>query len=393
MRKKRILISVLVLILSFVPGYAKESFYQTIINASYLGDFAFNSFPLSLWADFGISGIELMQGLTTKIYVRIEAGTTERSLKQYPSSGDIIENRSSFDSLSYSVAFSDGSAIFEQGVLADPDREGRDMVSISISMRMRWEQAFATFRDIRKKNYAGVFGNSLLFPDTAGTYVGAPELSGNMYFLSNSFSFSASLDRLESDYIAPNGYKVDASMVFAPFWLGNNFGFISPDITTDAYRFRISGEYDYTIFEKKNQAGKNLYSLYITTSSSATFLFGNSVPKYLQDKNFMGKNVVARLFYADLYARLQLNGPEILSLGTYPAIYLIIQNGVNAGALINSKTSKLDAEFLGGFGLGTQITMIGYLRAFFEYYYVYTPIFGESAGGFFSYGCYFTMLF
>ena len=122
-------------------------------------------------------------------------------------------------------------------------------------------------------------------------------------------------------------------------------------------------------------------------------MFGNSVPKYLQDKNFMGKNVVARLFYADLYARLQLNGPEILSLGTYPAIYLIIQNGVNAGALINSKTSKLDAEFLGGFGLGTQITMIGYLRAFFEYYYVYTPIFGESAGGFFSYGCYFTMLF
>lgn len=390
---KRIFL-IIVALAMLSPIFATETFYQTIINASYLGDFAYNAFPLSLWADFGISGLEVAPDLTTRIYARVMAGLTERRLNQYPETGDIIDIDRFPKSLSYAVAFSDGSLVFEQGVMKDPDYPSRDMLSISLSLRMRWEQAFATFKDIRNGDYGGIFDNTDLFPASSDTFlVGTPELSGNKYFLSNSFSFEVSFNRLISDYMTRDGYKVDASMVFAPLWLGNNLNFISSQIETDSYRFRVSGEYDYTILNKKSQSGKNLYSLYVTASASGTFIFGKSIPRYLQDNSFMGKSIVPRLFYGDVYAKLQFNGPELLSLGTYPALYLFLQNGLNAGSLINSSKASRDAEFFGGFGFGVQLTLIGYLRAFLEYSCVYTPIFGEDAGSSFGYGCYFTMIF
>ena len=394
MKLKRILFAIVALAL-LSPIFAAETFYQTIFNASYLGDFAYNAFPLSLWADFGISGLEVAPDLTTKIYARVMAGLTERRLNQYPETGDIIDIDQFPESLSYAVAFSDGSLVFEQGVMKDPDYPSRDMLSISLSLRMRWEQAFATFNDIRVGDYGGIFDNTQLFPTTSsGSFLaGTPELSGNKYFLSNSFSFDVSFNRLITDYMTRNGYKIDAGMVFAPLWLGNNLRVISPKIETDSYRFRVSGEYDYTILNKKSQSGKNLYSLYATASASTTFIFGKSIPRYLQDKSFMGKSIVPRLFYGDIYAKLQFNGPELLSLGTYPALYLFLQNGLNSGSLINSSKESPDTEFFGGFGFGVQLTLIGYLRAFLEYSYIYTPIFGEDAGGSLGYGCYFTMLF
>lgn len=389
----RRLLLILVVLLVSVSLFAEESFYQTIINASYLSDFAYNAFPVSLWADFGISGVSLMENLTTKVYARVEAGITERTLKQYPSTGDIIDV-DAFSSLSYSVAFSDGSFVFEQGIMNDPKDKENEMLSLAIVLRMRWEQAFATFADIRNGNYAGIFDPSIgLFDGLDRVLVGAPELSGNKYFLSNSFSFELKFDRLKSDYMAPNGYKANASIVFAPFWLGNSLSAISSKIETDAYRFRISGEYDYTFLNKKSQSGKNLYSLYAVATASTTFLFGNSIPRYLQDKSFMGKTIVPRLFYGDIYGKIQFNGPELLGLGTYPSLYIFIQNGINAGSLINNKVSCLDTEFFGGFGAGLQMTFIGYLRAFLEYNYIYTDMYGEDIGGSWGVGCYLTVLF
>lgn len=372
-----------------VPVFAAEAFYQSIINASYLGDFAYGTFPLSLWADFGVSGISLIDGVSTKIYARIEAGLTQRALKQYPQSGDVIPADSSLNR-SYLVAFSDGSAVWEQGLVADEERPGEDKISISIALRMRWEQAFPTFKDMRDNDFSGIFDEPDLFPDAF--YVGTPELNGDRYFLSNSFSFTATYNKFDSHYLTPNGYKIDASIIFAPFWLANELPIFN-EIKTDAYRINVNGNYDYTILDKKTYSGKNLYSMYVTTSASATFLFGKSIPRYMQDKSFMGKSIVPRLFYSDIYAKLQFNGPEFLSLGTYPAAYVFIQNGVNAGPLINNKNSSVGAEFFGGFGVGVQMTLIGYLRAFVEYSYIYTPIYGEETGGDFNIGCYFTMAF
>lgn len=386
--KKIFCILILVFCILF-PSFAEESFYQTIINASYLGDFAYGTFPLSLWADFGVSGIQFIPGVSTKVYARVEAGLTERGLKQYPSTGDIIPVDQTGGS--YSVAFSDGSIVLEQGVLADEERPGHDQVSISVSLRMRWEQAFATFDDIRNENGNGIFGNDALFPVVDGFYLGTPELSGNRYFLSNSFGVSATYDKYYSDYLAPNGFKMTTNMVFAPFWLANDLELFD-GAKTDAYRIRLSGQYDYTFFDKKSRSGKNLYSMYVTANTSMTFLFGSAIPRYMQDKSFIGKSIVPRLFYWDLYGKLQFNGPEFLTLGTYPAVYVFMQQGLNAGKVINSNSS-VSAEFYGGVGVGAQLTLIGYLRAFVEYAYIYTPIMGEEVGHKFNMGCYFTMIF
>ena len=385
---KKLLFLILISFLSLLSLSAEESFYQSIINASYLSSFAYGTFPVSLWADFGVDGIHFADNLSTKIYARVEAGLTERNIQQNPTNGNVLS--STDPTGSYLVAFSDGSAVIEQGVVPDDERDNHDKVTLSLALRMRWEQAFPTFADLRD-NSNGIFDSDVLFPVKESVYPGTPELSGDKYFLSNSFTFAAYYDEYYSDYLAPNGYKTEISMVFAPFWLANDLDYLFKGARTDAYKIRLSGNYDYTILDKKSKAGKNLYSMYVSASASTTFLFGSSIPRYMQDKSFMGISIVPRLFYADISGRFQINGPEFLTLGTYPSVYVTVQNGLNAGPIINNKESALNTDLYGGFSIGTQMTLIGYLKAFMEYSYIYAP--SANRGHVFNAGCYLSVLF
>lgn len=378
-------IAAIILILVSLSLYAKESYYSAIINASYLSDFAYNMLPVSLWGDFGVSGLDFFKGLDSKVYARLEAGLANRTVSQDPATGKILDD---VEGNGYNVAFSDGSVVYEQGLLKDSGAS----FSLSFILRMRWEQAFADFSDIRNGNYAGVFGKTPLFPASdSGYLIGTPDLGGGKYMLSNSFNIKLSFNMLDDDYRTPEGFKVDASILFAPWFFLNKLSAFNYT-KTSCSKMDFSAAYKHTFSSDKDWwSDRNKYSLYIATYLDASIFSGSAVPRYLMNNSFMGKRIPPRSVYMGLNSTLWLVGPEVLSKGTYPGAYVFFNNGFSAGRILNSDEG-VGYDFLGGLGVGVDMHIFGLFRVFFEYQYVYTKIPGERTGSDFSFGGYLTVI-
>ncbi len=384
---KRVIFLILLLI-SSISLYAKETYYSAIINASYLSSFAYSMLPVSLWGEFGIKGLEFFSGLDSRVYARLEAGLTERTLFQNPETGSLLDDTASNN---YNVVFSDGSVVYEQGLLANADN--KNFLYASFTLRMRWEQAFANFEDIRGGNYSGVFGNKTLFPDDSSSkfLLGTPELGGGKYTLSNSFNIKLSFNMLDDNYLTPEGFSVDASVLFAPWFLANKISLFEYT-KTDCNRMDFSATYKHTFqSERDAEKDRNTYSLYIANYFNTSILTGKAVPRYLMNNDFMGKRTPPRTFTMKLNSTLWLAGPEVLSKGTYPGAYVFIENGLAAGKLLNSDEG-IGYNFLGGFGFGIDMHIFGLFRVFFEYKYIYTKLPAIKTGGDFSLGGYITVV-
>ncbi len=378
------------LVLAFALN-AKEAYYSAIINGSYLSDFAYGMLPVSLWGDFGISGLDIAKNLDSKIYARLEAGLTQRSVFQDPATGKLLSNGSGNE---YTVAFSDGSIVYEQGVIDNRKKDSPDMLTASFILRMRWEQAFADFSDIRNGNYAGIFNDKTLFPDELSSQypIGTPDLGGGKYFLSNSLNIKLAFNMMDDDYIAPEGSKGEVSLLFAPWFLMNKLSAFQYT-QTDAFRMDLNFYFKHTfVSEQEFFSGRNRYSLYIDTSFKNQILAGKAVPRYLMNTSLMGRRIPPRTYMMSLNSTLWLVGPEVLSKGTYPGAYCYFENAISGGELMNTESEK-GFDFLGGIGIGVDMHIMGVLRIFFEYKFIYTKIPGEKTGSDFSLGGYLTVLF
>ncbi|MDY5930556.1 MAG: hypothetical protein SPJ34_00825, partial [Candidatus Ornithospirochaeta sp.] len=316
-RKAAALIAYMLVLLSSLSAISADdfgTFFTSIINASYHNDFAYGLFPISFWGEFGLNDMELIKGHESKVYSRVEAGFSQRRLRQDPVTGDIIEDYGrlmvkdgQYASSEYSVVFSDGSVGYQQSLVRNPDPSRGDMLSISISLGMRWEQAFASFYDIRMGNYGGVF-NSLFFkPDgydsaKASSTPGTPDLAGNLYFLTNKLELGIAFFDRDTDYLTPSGYYAEIDIEAAPWWLANSLDIF--DIRTDYLRLGLSGSYDYTILSQKQKDGFNLYSLVLNTRINAQFLIGQAIPRHAMKVSYRGKDIPQRTMIMDIYASL-----------------------------------------------------------------------------------------
>ena len=177
---RRIVIALLLIV--SLPLHA-EVFYSSIINASYLSDFAMSAFPVSFWGEFGVDDLGLVEDLNTRALVRVEAGMDQRTLRQWPSDGSVISDPD--EQRRYSVVFSEGLVGFQQGLMDNPEEGKEDFLTFSFLIGVRWEQAFASLRDIQNGDYGGIFDDTGYFRP-GSTIVGVPELNGNKYSLSNS---------------------------------------------------------------------------------------------------------------------------------------------------------------------------------------------------------------
>ena len=340
------------LVLAFALN-AKEAYYSAIINGSYLSDFAYGMLPVSLWGDFGISGLDIAKNLDSKIYARLEAGLTQRSVFQDPATGKLLSNGSGNE---YTVAFSDGSIVYEQGVIDNRKKDSPDMLTASFILRMRWEQAFADFSDIRNGNYAGIFNDKTLFPDELSSQypIGTPDLGGGKYFLSNSLNIKLAFNMMDDDYIAPEGSKGEVSLLFAPWFLMNKLSAFQYT-QTDAFRMDLNFYFKHTfVSEQEFFSGRNRYSLYIDTSFKNQILAGKAVPRYLMNTSLMGRRIPPRTYMMSLNSTLWLVGPEVLSKGTYPGAYCYFENAISGGELMNTESEK-GFDFLGGIGIGVDM--------------------------------------
>lgn len=359
----------LLAIIFLLPLGAKEVFYQSIINASYLSDFAFGAVPLSLWGEIGVTGMELIPNMKTKIHLVTKAGITERVLRQDPVSGTVLDNQSH----RYSVAFSDEELVFRQELMKNPTT-GALAMSGFFGIRMRWEQAFATIKDIRDERYGGIFAPDYgLFPVGGDIFLkGTPELSGDKYFLAASFHFGFAYDDVFDSWFGHNEYGVSADLELAPSWFFNDMWFID-EVFTEAGKIDIKGYWNVKFADAKTSSGRHRFSLELLNSINSSIVYGSSVPRYLLERSFMGSYVVTRNFFTTIRSELVYDGPELFLEGTYPQIYIYNENAINSGHILNAVDTKSNSfEFYGGVGVGGKIYIMKIFNFFAELKYVYT---------------------
>lgn len=378
---------VLLLLIAFliVPLSAEEVFYQYIINASYLPDFAFGAVPLSLWGDFGVSGVELIPGMGTRLYMSTKAGILERTLRQDPMTGALLDH----GSYSYSVAFSDENFVLEQELIKNP-KDGSTLLRGTASARMRWEQAFATLRDIRNENYGGIFEPEMgIFPSGGDVFLkGTPELSGDKYFMAASFLLGLDYFNSWNSLYGHNSYGISLDMDLAPSWFFNDLWFID-EVYTDAYEIGLGGFWNINFVNAKTESGRQRFSLQLSNSLNSKIVFGSSVPRFMLDRSFMGTFVVTRNFYTSFRSQILFKGPQFLVEGTYPQVYAYFENAINSGNILNAEeTHSGSFEFYGGVGVGGNIYFMKFFNFFAELKYVYTDNIFSNRGPNFSMGMY-----
>lgn len=385
---KKFLLIMMAILSSFFPLFAEEVFHQSIINASYLSDFAFGAFPLSLWGDFGVTGVEILPNMQTRIYATMKAGLMERTLRQDPMTGSILDSTG----YGYSVVFSDGEIFFEQELLKNP-RTGEKMLSLKTSGRMRWEQAFATLKDIRQEAYGGIFAPEVgLFPEGGDVFLkGAPELSGDKYFMAASLYFGLDYQGSWLSSYGSNSYGISFGVDLAPHWFLNDLWFID-EVYTDAVKVSLNGAWNIRFLDARTKSGRARYSIQMQNTLLSEVLFGSSIPRYMLDRSFMGNYIVSRNFHTALQSKIIFNGPEILIEGTYPQVYAYLQNSINSGGILNSVDTDGGAfEFFGGVGVGANLYVMKYFNFFAEIKYIYTDNDIVARGLDYSMGVYFNL--
>ena len=383
---------VLVILLSFflLPLNA-EVFYSSIINASYLSDFALNAFPVSFWGEFGIDKLDLVENLNTKALVRVEAGMAQRTLRQWPETGSVITDPN--DQRRYSVVFSEGLVGFEQGLVTNPDETKKDFLTLSFLIGVRWEQAFGSLHDIQNGDFGGVFDDPIYFPENTEV-VGVPELNGNKYSLSNSITIGLDFNNRYSHYLTPEGYDFSIDFVMGPWWLLNSPTIFNTNSYIDYWKMLYTASYTHTIMQQNQEDSEmNLFSLYMNFGLSCQIMFGKAIPQHEMSVNFRGKAIPPRPFITDIKASITLVGPEFLTVGTYPTVTLTMENALAAGALLNSNEEHIGIGFYGTVGARFDLYIMRLFRAYVGVYWDYLSPEGYRSGFDFDFGAYFTATF
>ncbi len=388
--KMRKLVLVILLSLFLLPLNA-EVFYSSIINASYLSDFALNAFPVSFWGEFGIDKLDLVENLNTKALVRVEAGMAQRTLRQWPETGSVITDPD--DQRRYSVVFSEGLVGFEQGLVTNPDETKKDFLTLSFLIGVRWEQAFGSLHDIQNGDFGGVFDDPIYFPENTEV-VGVPELNGNKYSLSNSITIGLDFNNRYSHYLTPEGYDFSIDFVMGPWWLLNSPTIFNTNSYIDYWKMLYTASYTHTIMQQNQEDSEmNLFSLYMNFGLSCQIMFGKAIPQHEMSVNFRGKAIPPRPFITDIKASITLVGPEFLTVGTYPTVTLTMENALAAGALLNSNEEHIGIGFYGTVGARFDLYIMRLFRAYVGVYWDYLSPEGYRSGFDFDFGAYFTATF
>ena len=82
MTVKKILLILFIALLPF-NAFALEGYGQ-IVNTTVIPDFALGVFPVGVWTEFGIRGLELIPKQETKLQSLVKTELQVRSLSQHP---------------------------------------------------------------------------------------------------------------------------------------------------------------------------------------------------------------------------------------------------------------------------------------------------------------------
>ena len=247
MTVKKILLILFIALLPF-NAFALEGYGQ-IVNTTVIPDFALGVFPVGVWTEFGIRGLELIPKQETKLQSLVKTELQVRSLSQHPTTGEVINNINNVD-LHYYVFLSEVTVNFAQSFYKSPTFNN-NFLTLSGGLKMHWEQAFRAFNIFSDDKNNSVFDNTEFFPPNVSRYVGTPDLNGKGTLFTNSLDFGISIKDFYSSFSYNEGYYVNINMSLAPWFLLNNIPFLL-DTYSDFIKFSVDGAYSKLVLDRKS---------------------------------------------------------------------------------------------------------------------------------------------
>ena len=380
---KKILLIIFIALLPF-NVFALEGYGQ-IINTTVIPDFALGVFPVGVWSEFGIRGLELIPKQETKLQALLKTELQVRSLSQYPTTGAIINNSNNID-LHYYVFLSEVTVNFAQSFYRSPTFNN-NFLTVSGGLKMHWEQAFRAFNLFSADKNNSVFDNPEFFPTINTQYIGTPDLIGKGTLLTNSLDFGISIRDFYSSFSYNEGYYVNINMSLAPWFLANNIPFVL-DTYSDFIKFSIDGAYSKLLFQADFFGS---LSGYLEDSFNYQYLSGSAVPKFAQSLSFNGSGLV---FYNQILlnsVNFVLKSPEFLLEANHVSLIFKFNEGIAFGTINNTLAGGIGFDHLGSVGTELKLDLLNMFHFSISLDYVYDNVNTSTNGikfgmsGYFAY--------
>ncbi|MBI9108231.1 MAG: hypothetical protein JEZ04_15885 [Spirochaetales bacterium] len=273
--KKKILSCLVILIVSITGLSAGDigfAFEDARFHSDYLAGFA----PLYLRVGVDYSGLELLEGQKTNLYVigggaLISSSLWTNSLGR-PITPSIDNTTDVFNDLnSYSKWQGDLSLKLKQGLIQE---EGREDEKAFFAVYGKYGFHLTSPHE-NADGSQSIFlsGSNSAYPDNAGT-------------LSNILQVGFEIDRLDQGDVY-NGFNVDGSVIYGPSWLLNTLNgttdFVSVNLTAQGYLSLLD--------LKRENSELELVGIYLANRIRADYTTGAAIPQFYQEDPAMGSKI------------------------------------------------------------------------------------------------------
>ena len=270
--KKRILAGVIILIVS-VSGLFAGDIKFAFEDARFHDDYLFGFAPLYVRAGIDYTGLELLDGQKTDLYIigggaliSSDLWTDSLGAPVTPSTGNVEPAFSDLNS--YSKWQGDFSLKLKQGLIQE---EGREDEKALLAVYGKYGFHFTDPHE-NPEGAGSTFlsGSGTAYPDNAGT-------------LSNVLQAGIEIDRLDHTDVY-NGFNVDTSVIYGPSWFFNSFrgntDFISVNLTAKGYLSLLE--------LKREDSDLALVGIYLADRVRADYTTGAAIPQFYQEKPSLG---------------------------------------------------------------------------------------------------------
>lgn len=320
--------------------------------------------PTLIQVGASYEGLELRPLDLTQIQLSVAGGYTQRSVFQHPDTGKPL---SDFIQI-YDVVQIRWDLEFLQG-LGESPVEGKDLVTVYAGLQGRWEKALDSLllsgggipkpSDIKRDrgtsgkidvssidkwfseemNASSNRENSPIYPDFSA--------NGKV---TNILYAGARLNLMDDRWTTNDGVLAEARIMWSPGYFG----------------MWANGVWGKTLYEKKADNGRNVFSVVVLDRVRFSFLDGSGIPVFVQSPFSLGRNV--RGFNSNSYnsnfsavnsIELRLAGPEFLFNGIFPRLNIFFDAGYGFGNYFNTGHGSVEAVKASNFlaSVGAQLEM------------------------------------
>ena len=375
---------IILLLLLQVLALPAISFGYHVFELRSEPEFSEGVFPSSVIYQFNFPVKDFIQGSSTAVAARLDAGLAFPTLRQDPDDGSFYAQEShpdhgAFD-LDYTTMFGEINLFYSQGFM-HKDKPDKDFLTVYAAIDARFEHSYDRLDWMTDSGHTdGLFHyvedgvKTNRFPGSS--WKGAPELKSDRTNTQFSITLSFTVDYLREETTERDGFKFTTWLRYAPEYLNFSSG------KSDFIASYSTLQYSKTLLSKENKIWPkdlNWVSLVFDDILTYRVIFGDKVPVYIQGGDIWGDSDVPNLRNVFTNrAQVTLYGPQLYARDLYPDLTFFFDLGLGVGKALNSDSDKSYTEWVSSYGIRAEFVLYNICEVFFEIGCVLNPAFDDD---------------